>query len=276
MKRASGSAGYEAAPVGSYVASASFLVWCSEPTLYGYAIWGSPDEAEIRRLCALLDVELRPAAVPHASFVDLRRLEGVDPRAFATFAHHVRSRTPAYRTWVTRQARVRPSGLAGAVVAGFGEVVPPPHPVLLHEDPGEALAWLCGVERPDLAEELEALIAAAMGALPVVQHLRRVLVPPLAGVTLRSAARALGVSERTLQRRLRGEGSTFQAEFAAAQLRAAQELLRATDLKLEVIAREVGCGSLATFSALFRRRAGLPPSEWRRRARQGEAASGAE
>lgn len=267
LRQATGLAEYRSAPTGSYVVSSSFVVWCADPRFYGMAIWGRPEEAEIRRLCPLLDVEVRPEAIPHASLVDLRRLQSVDPLAFAAFATHLQARAPLYRELVTCQARVRPNGLPGAIVAGFDKVVRPAHPVAVHESPGEALAWLGRSDRADLIEELEEIVAAAMGELNCVQRLRRVLVPPLSEVTLESAARQLGLSTRTLQRRLRDEGTSFQAEHAAAQVRAAQVLLRDPSLTLTTVALEVGASSLANFSTMFRRHTGEAPSEWRRRVR---------
>lgn len=267
LKQATGLAEYRSSPTGSYVISSSFMVWCADPQFYGMAIWGCPDAAEIRRLCQLLDVEVRPEAMPHASLVDLRHLRSVDPLAFATFVDHLQARAPLYRELVTCQARVRPKGLPGAIVAGFGKIVRPSHPVSVHESLGEALAWLGRSDRSDLVGELEEIVASAMGELKSVQRLRRVLVPPLSEVTLDSAARLLGLSTRTLQRRLRDEGTSFQAEHATAQVRAAQTLLRDPALTLTMIAIEVGASSLANFSTMFRRQTGEAPSEWRRRSR---------
>ncbi|MCY0988143.1 helix-turn-helix transcriptional regulator [Nannocystis sp. ILAH1] len=268
LRQATGLAEYRSAPTGSYVVSTSFVVWCADPRFYGVAIWGRPEEAEIRRLCQLLDVEVRPEAVPHASLVDLRRLHSVDPLAFVAFAAHLQARAPLYRELVTCQARVRPNGLPGAIVAGFDKVVRPTHPVAVHESLGEALAWVGRSDRSDLIEELEEIVASAMGELNCVQRLRRVLVPPLSEVTLESAARQLGLSTRTLQRRLRDDGTSFQAEHASAQVRAAQVLLRDRSLTLTTIALEVGASSLANFSTMFRRLTGEAPSEWRRRVRE--------
>lgn len=250
------------------------MVWCADPGFHGMALWGRPGEPEIRHLCRFLDVEVRREAVPHASLVDLRRLESVDPLAFVAFVDHLQARAPLYRELVTCQARVRPNGLPDALVAGFDKLVRPSHPVAVHASLGEALAWLGRGDRSGLAEELDAIVAAAMGELNCGQRLRRVLVPPLSEVTLDSAARQLGLSTRTLQRRLRDEGTSFQAEHAAAQVRAAQAMLRDPALTLTTIALEVGASSLANFSTMFRRRTGEAPSAWRRRVR-GAAEAGA-
>ncbi|WAS90041.1 AraC family transcriptional regulator [Nannocystis punicea] len=256
MKQATGLAEYRSSPTGSYVVSTSFVVWCADPRFHGMAIWGRPDEPEIRRLCQFLDVEVRPEAMPHASLVDLRRLHSVDPLAFVAFVDYLQARAPLYRELVTC-----------AIVAGFDKIARLSHPLAVHESLGEALAWLGRSDRSNLVEELEEIVASAMGERTTVQRLRRVLVPPLSEVTLESAARRLGLSTRTLQRRLRDEGTSFQAEHAAAQVRAAQALLRDPALTLTTIALEVGASSLANFSTMYRRQTGEAPSEWRRRLR---------
>lgn len=71
------------------------------------------------------------------------------------------------------------------------------------------------------------------------------------------------MSERSLQRRLGDHDTTFQAEVNHARVRIAKRLLRETEVSLTQIAQEVGCASLASFSALFRRATGTPPSAWR-------------
>ena len=52
-------------------------------SLWGFALWGKPTEADLKRIVPLLVLELDGEAVPHASLVDVRRLEAADPRAFA-------------------------------------------------------------------------------------------------------------------------------------------------------------------------------------------------
>ena len=43
---------------------------------------------------------------------------------------------------IRRQALVRPDGILGSMFAGFYQLVPPPFPVGVFADPGEALEWL--------------------------------------------------------------------------------------------------------------------------------------
>lgn len=257
------------APIGLYVASRVFVYWCASAELYGFALWGRPDVADLRALTAILDVEIRPDVAPHASLVDLRRLVGVDEGAYETLVAYLGTRQSAYQGVVTRQALLRPAGLPGAVVTGFYQVMEPPYPTQVHEDPEPALRWLGLAEPAPFVAELDAIVADAMNE-GIVARLGRVLVPPFAGVTLEKAAATLGMSARSLQRRLQEENTTFQDEYNAAQVRAAQAALRDTDMKLTALALEVGCASLANFSAMFRRVTGESPSDYRARHRTGE------
>lgn len=81
--------------------------------------------------------------------------------------------------------------------------------------------------------------------------------------TLDQAAHALGVSGRSLQRRLGEGGSSFRAELEQARLAAAQRLLLDTDDKVAAIAAEVGASSESNFIAFFRRLTGQTPAAWR-------------
>jgi AraC-like DNA-binding protein len=81
--------------------------------------------------------------------------------------------------------------------------------------------------------------------------------------TLAAAARALSVSARSLQRRLGAVGTSFVKEVCRARVEHAMRLLVTTDDKLAVVAAQVGCASLASFSAMFAREVGVPPSVWR-------------
>jgi AraC-like DNA-binding protein len=83
-------------------------------------------------------------------------------------------------------------------------------------------------------------------------------------LSLPQAAKALGVTERSLQRWLKSWDTTFKAEQNRAQVQVAQQLLARSDAPLAQVASQVGCASLSHFSALFRRLTGATPSHWRR------------
>ena len=102
---------------------------------------------------------------------------------------------------------------------------------------------------------------------PVVAALRAFLDARLEGPSIAEAAKSLGMSERTLQRRLREADTSYVDQLAKARLGAAQRLLLDSDASLTTIALDVGCASLQHFSALFRKQLGESPSSWRARHR---------
>jgi AraC-like DNA-binding protein len=262
------------APVGAWRAGDGFVWFCPRPTLCGFAVWGRPDDEAMRRLGALLEIELGPPVPPHASLVDASRLEGVDARAFERLAGHVTAHFSALARQVTRLAIVRPSGLVGATVSGFFQVLERPYPVEIFGDASSALAWLSpgspnGGHDEDAAflAELDAIIAGAAGLPPVLVAVRRLLDARLTELSPIRAAQALGMSLRSFQRQLHAADTTFQVELNRAQIRAAQRLLLDSDASLTTVALDIGCASPQHFSSLFRRLVGESPSTWRARHR---------
>ena len=130
-----------------------------------------------------------------------------------------------------------------------------------------ALDWLERTDAAGLFAELEALFAEASGTPPMLRRLRERLDAAPGALSLPDAARALGSTERSLQRGLKSCGTTFQAEQGRAQIRAAQRLLRESEASIAQVAVDVGCRSISHFSALFRRIAGETPTDWRKRHR---------
>lgn len=252
-----------AAPVGRFIMGRCWLYFYPRVGLCGFAVWERPTGDDMVALTRALEVELDEP--PHVSLVDVQHMEGLEPSAFGTLERYVATHHRALSRVVTKLALVRPNGLMGAVTTGFFGVQPRPYPVEVFDDAARALAWL-GVA-PDFGRVLGDVVAAARGAPAWLALLRAWIGAHLTRPSIREAARACGTSERSLQRRLLEHATTFQSEVSAVRIREAQRLLRDTDAQLTRIAVDVGCGSLATFSALFRRRTGETPSAWRARTR---------
>lgn len=86
----------------------------------------------------------------------------------------------------------------------------------------------------------------------------------LAGtVSLETAAKHLGTSPRTLQRRLTARGISFWALVEQSRFEIACALLRNTDVKVQEIATKLGYSSPGGFSRAFGRWAGCSPSAFR-------------
>ncbi|MEM9072303.1 MAG: helix-turn-helix transcriptional regulator [Myxococcota bacterium] len=77
------------------------------------------------------------------------------------------------------------------------------------------------------------------------------------------ASRALGLSARSLQRRLRSEGTTFSSELQRTRVAVAREMLLDRRLSLSEIAFCTGFSDLAHFSRIGRRFLDVPPSAFR-------------
>lgn len=94
----------------------------------------------------------------------------------------------------------------------------------------------------------------------VRRHLRDSAALP----SIEETARALGVSTRTLKRKLAAERLTFSELLEAERRERALRLLRVTELSLEQIAQRLGYSTLANFARAFRRWTGQTPAHHRR------------
>jgi AraC-like DNA-binding protein len=252
-----------AGPTGCCFLGGVFAYWSRDPDLWGLTVRGHVTQADVQRLIDVLKAEYRLRLPSYASLVDMRGLASVDADAFAAWAAFLDQHRREQRDHVQREAVVRPSGgLIASVLAGYLEVMTPLHPTIVTDSLSEALAWLGRPDALPIAEDMEALASG-----DPLDALRATLAPPFPFDTLDAAATHLGMSRRTLQRHLAAAGTTFQAELAAARVRAAQGLLMRTDHKLSAIAREVGFATQSHFTHVFRRVTGERPAEWRARHR---------
>lgn len=236
--------------------------WRATPTLYGFALWGRPNQADVNALVRALVTELDAAVAPHCSVVDATLVEGVDPQAFEALHRYVTGHHAALKKQVTKLALVRPPGLVGAVVSGFYEVLDAPYPTRAFAELGPALQWLGQDAR--WADVLRGLRTELSGISPLLVQLRAALVELGPSPAVPRIAKALSLSPRTLQRRLAALGTSVQHELTRHRMEVAQRLMRESDLPLTAIAIDAGFASLAHFSAAFRKATGKSPSQWRR------------
>lgn len=82
--------------------------------------------------------------------------------------------------------------------------------------------------------------------------------------TLAEVARHLNTSPRTLIRRLRAAGTTYQLELDNLRRLRATELLRRFTLPIASIAESLGFADAASFAKAFKRWTGMSPSAWRK------------
>jgi AraC-like DNA-binding protein len=199
----------------------------------------------------------------HAALMDGRRTRKIEIVSYRLTSDFLAYRRDRLRGRVSQMAAVRPLGVLGMVAEGFLRMVPAPFPLQVFGERGEGLRWMGCERHAPMVDELEALAIAKGEADDFLLELRRVVDEHLVDGAIDIVAKRLATSVRSLQRRLRSEGTSFQRELNAARVRSAQRLMLESDLPLARIAIVSGFGSAASFSVVFRRHEGLSPSEWR-------------
>lgn len=101
------------------------------------------------------------------------------------------------------------------------------------------------------ASDLEASVRA---------RLRSLL--PVGNPSVAEVARSLGLSERTLHRRLRAHGRSFREVLAAFREGEAERLLSSGALPLADVALRLGFSDQASWNRAFRRWKGMAPRAW--------------
>jgi AraC-like DNA-binding protein len=269
MERAPSYEAYLSAPEGRWIHGEGWLHFCTaDPYLCGNVMWGPvvASGLEMMLACASASMNKLPE---HAALIDGRRVRSIDAVCYAMTSDFVIRNRKRLADRVTSLAGVRPFGFVGALAEGFWRMLPPPYPVSLFGERGEALRWLgCEEQTTDL-DEIERIANLAMTSASVLGDLHRVLEQEVHEAAIESSARLLGMSVRSLQRRLRSERTTFQRELSVVRVRLAQRLMLETDATLSRIAADAGFASPAAFSVVFRKHAGQSPSEWRVRRLRG-------
>ena len=221
-------------------------------------VWGAIDGEEAGALAEVWKTTFD--GPPRDTLIDVTHLAIADAGAMDVIRDVLeRSRDERARV-VRRQAIVARDDYGGMFVRGYLATYPPPYDAQWFSTVDAALGWL---GHPCCRDEVGDLDATREDALA---RLRQWLeTTPLASATLEGASDELGITLRTLQRRLAAASTRFVAELGRARVARAQRLMRDPERKLAEIAIEVGCASSSTFSELFQRIVGESPSEWRRR-----------
>lgn len=139
----------------------------------------------------------------------------------------------------------------------------------------DAATWDLPVHTADealvavLEEHAQRLMAQHATASVLVQSVRDVVGRSLAGgdVGLEAVAGQLGMTGRTLQRRLSDEGLAFGDMVDMVRLGAARMRLTELHLSLGEVAYMVGFAEQSSFSRAFKRWTGMSPSDYRRSSR---------
>ncbi|MBM4243370.1 MAG: AraC family transcriptional regulator [Deltaproteobacteria bacterium] len=109
----------------------------------------------------------------------------------------------------------------------------------------------------------------------IVDEVRAALAPQLQGgaPSVTSIAAAVGINVRTLQRRLRQEGTSYQDLVEEMRRALALRMLDERRLPVAQIASDVGFSEPSAFHRAFKRWTGLSPDVWRARRRMDDPGS---
>jgi AraC-like DNA-binding protein len=269
MVRARSIEAFLAAPVSRYLRGKHYLFWCHGPRLLGSAHWGRTPEPELREVLLLLEVIGSPAlSAPFDVVTDARNVATAPAiTGFELALRHTRERVNAMGQLVRRHAILHSGGLSGCLVAGFLPLIGVRHSFQLFTDPGEAFAWLDNPDADAARSVVEKLTHEAHALPALVGAVRDYLSRRDAVFRVDAAARALGLSARSLQRGLLEHGTSFRDELGRARVHAAVPRVLETEEKLAAIARGLGYSSLSAFTRAYRRETGETPSQARARRR---------
>lgn len=131
----------------------------------------------------------------------------------------------------------------------------------------EALDWPVPTQNDELAFHLrshaETLLAERAAQKPEISRLieRRILdALPVGGVSMKALARELGLSQRTLSRRMRASGTSLRGVTESLRRELAEAHLADRRLSVGEIALLLGYADVAAFSAAYKRWTGRAPS----------------
>ena len=259
---------FASAPLGRCIVGPTYLVWCATPDLQGANIWGTLDELALRELVAIGRYESHPGlAKRRRVLVDCQDVAHVDADAVVGFASLARDRVPMWASAIERQAVIVPAGLPGVLIGGALPSVGASHPLRFVHDAEAALAYIDHPAARATHETATRITDAQRGHAVLISRLRAHLGRDLSSPTLESAAGALGMSARTLQRELARLDTSFSDELRRVRVAAAESLLIHSDLKIDAIALKVGFGNASRMSATLRRELNVTASGLRARFR---------
>jgi len=120
---------------------------------------------------------------------------------------------------------------------------------------------------PSVYAVLESVAESMLGEIAFSERVRLVATQSLRGgdARIEAVARTLGLTPRTLQRRLQEEGLCYQDLLDAARGAFAQQQLADAARSIEELAESLGYANAGSFSRAFRRWYGCSPAEYRRR-----------
>lgn len=260
MREAESPEAYLASPLGKYYVGPCYLHITEAPACATF-VWGTPEVEAVPLFTKVVNVELTADLPPHVAFVDFSQLVALTRPVFEEGTRYLAGAQDPSRERVLKRAMVFGKGLSGTLAAGIYPVIGNDLPYQGFTDPFAAAAWL-GIP----AESVECWISlrdSIMRRSEIIRELRARFHAQGAPASAESIARSFGMSARTMQRKLKEAGSSFQLELDRYRLALAMEQLSVSATKVATIAHGLGFRTANHFSVWFRKQAGASPAQFR-------------
>jgi len=265
MELAASEDAFFALPVGRYVAASTIAYWCLHERLWGVTLAGDLDESTAANLMRWIDREHEQEYGTYRTVFDMRAVRSISARAFADFGAFAYRNRMRQANRLERGVVLRPrDGMFAAAIEGSIAIFRQHVRWDVVDSLPRALA---AIEREDPHGEIDRMRAELEALGSAREALRAVWEREPEATAMEVIARRLGLSVRSMQRRLRAQGTTYEQELRRARVRRAQRLLAETDLKLAAVALDAGFATPAHFSKVFRDETGESPSSFRDRVR---------
>lgn len=230
----------------------------------GLVMWGTPTPADMLPLLDIFKSFDSPLGARLPRYFDARRLVAAEGPVIAQLLEFVQEHHARLEQMFTAIAFVHHGGIGQAITEGIRLLSHLPFEWADFQQTATALEWLKCPRADEVAPEVDALVASVAGDAMLVHDVRAFCLAHAGSARVESAARALRMSTRSLQRKLSELGTSFQDLLIDVRVERAKQLLTTTSLAVSDVAREVGCAP-RHFSALFRKSTKLSPSDWRAR-----------
>ncbi len=252
-------------PAGAFLRRRGYLLLGAADDLLVLMTWGTLARADMDELLTVARRACRTGRRPHDLLVEATRLRAVDDAAFAALLHFSRQSSVPIR----RCALIVPEGDLGGLLVELGRSLVRTAPLFVTARTEAAFSWL-GIDDPQCMVRYRALAVSIAESGEWLLSLRQ-LISARTVSTVESAAAELGLSVRTLQRRLRSAGTRFERERALSWIGQAKVLLERTDWPVKYIASHIGLSSPVRLVQIFRHYEQTTPRKWRDATKSGRS-----